>query len=87
MGLLALLAAGAFYFGPELVAEMRNVATTLPDAANRVVGYFRLGTSADLVRDGTTASALGGLASQVIAWSTTIAGALASLLLVVFGGI
>lgn len=87
MGLLLLLAAAAFYFGPELVAEMQNVATTLPDAANRVVGYFRLGTMADLIRDGTTSSALGGLASRVIAWSTTIAGALASLLLLVFGGI
>jgi predicted PurR-regulated permease PerM len=42
---------------------------------------------ANLMRDGTAASALGGLAARVIAWSTTIVGALASLLLVVFGGI
>ncbi len=85
--LLVLLVVAAFYLGPELASELRNVATMLPDAANRVVGYFRLGTMADLIRDGTAVSALGGLASRVIAWSTTIAGALGSFLLVVFGGI
>ena len=85
--LLMLLVVAAFYLGPELASEMQNVATMLPDAANRVVGYFRLGTMADLLRDGTAVSALGGLASRVIAWSTTIAGALGSFLLVVFGGI
>ena len=49
--------------------------------------YFQLGSLADMIRDGAAASALGGLASRIIAWSTTLAGALASLLLVLFGGI
>jgi predicted PurR-regulated permease PerM len=86
-GMLALLVGAGFYFGPELTKEMRSVAAALPDAANRVAGYLQVGTIADLMRDGTTASTLGGLASRVIAWSTTIAGAVASLLLVMFGGI
>jgi predicted PurR-regulated permease PerM len=86
-GLLALLVATGFYFGPELAAEMRNVASTLPDAVNRITGYLGLGTMADLIRNGTAVSALGGLATRVIAWSTTLAGAIGSLLLVVFGGI
>jgi predicted PurR-regulated permease PerM len=66
---------------------MRNVASTLPEAANRVAGLLGLGSMADLIKDGTTASAIGGLATRVIAWSTTIAGALGSCLLIVFGGI
>ncbi len=87
VAIVVVVAATGFYFGPEVADQMRNVAATLPGAADRLVAYLGLGTVADLVRDGTTASALGGLASRVIAWSTTIAGALASLLLVVFGGI
>jgi predicted PurR-regulated permease PerM len=86
-GLIVLLAAAGMYFGPELVAEMRTVASTLPSAANRIVGELGLGTMADLVRDGTAGSALGALASRVIAWSTTIAGGLASAVLLIFGGI
>ena len=82
-----ILAAAGVFLGPELVAQMRNLFTTLPEAANRLLGHFQLGSMADLIKDGTTASALGGLASRVIAWSTTVAGALASLLLVLFGGI
>lgn len=86
-GLLTLIVATAFYFGPGLVAEMRNVASTLPGAADRVTTHLGLGTVADLLRNGTAVSALGGLAARVIAWSTTIAGALGSLLLVLFGGV
>ena len=52
-----------------------------------IAGLLQLGSMADLIKDGAAASALGGLASRIIAWSTTLAGALASLLLVLFGGI
>jgi predicted PurR-regulated permease PerM len=86
-GMLALLVGAGFYFGPELAQEMRSVAAALPEAANRAAGYLQLGNMTGLMRDGGAASALGGLATRVIAWSTTIAGALASLLLIVFGGI
>ena len=85
--MVMMLAAAVVFLGPELVTQMRNLFTTLPEAANRLMGYFQLGSMADLIKDGTTASALGGLASRVIAWSTTVAGALASFLLVLFGGI
>ena len=85
--MVLLLAAAVIFLGPELATQMRTLFTTLPEAANRLLGYFQLGSMADLIKDGTTASALGGLASRVIAWSTTLAGALASFLLVLFGGI
>lgn len=83
---LALIAAG-FFLGPEIAAQMRGLFSSLPDAANRLAGHLQIGSIADLIRDGTAVSALGGLASRVIAWSTTAVGALASLLLVLFGGI
>ena len=85
--MVLILAAAGFFLGPELVTQMRNLFTTLPEATNRVMGYFQLGSMADLIKDGTAASALGGLATRIIAWSTTIAGALASFLLMLFGGI
>jgi predicted PurR-regulated permease PerM len=85
--IVLVLAAAGFYFGPELVAELRSVFSTLPEAANRLAGHLQLGSFADMIRNGAAASTLGGLASRIIAWSTTIAGVLASLLLIVFGGI
>lgn len=87
ISLLVVLAAAGLFFGPELAMQMSNVAVTLPDAADRILGFFRLGSVADLIRDGTTATAIGGLVTRVVAWSTTVAGAFASFLLVVFGGI
>ena len=85
--IVLLLAAAGLLFGPELAAEMRNVFTTLPEAANRLAGHIQFGSLADMIRNGAAASALGGLASRIVAWSTTVAGALASLLLIVFGGV
>jgi predicted PurR-regulated permease PerM len=85
--MVLILAAAGISLGPELAIQMRNLFTTLPEASNRLLGYLQLGSMADLIKDGTAASALGGLASRIIAWSTTVAGALASLLLVLFGGI
>jgi predicted PurR-regulated permease PerM len=82
----ALIAAG-FFLGPEIAVQMRGLFSSLPDAADRLAGHLQIGSIGDLIRDGTTASALGGLASRVIAWSTTVVGALASLLFVLFGGI
>ncbi|HEU4378253.1 MAG TPA: AI-2E family transporter [Hyphomicrobiaceae bacterium] len=85
--ILAVVGATGFYLGPELAAQMRGLFSTLPTAANRLAGYLQIGSVADLLKEGTAASALGGLAARIIAWSTTAAGALASVLLVLCGGI
>ena len=85
--MVLIFAAAGIFLGPELATQMRTLFTALPEASNRLVGYFQLGSMGDLIKDGASASALGGLASRIIAWSTTVAGALASLLLVLFGGI
>ena len=76
-----------FVLGPGLAAELTNLARTLPESANSLLSALHLGSMAELVKDGATASALGGLASRMIAWTSTAAGALGSLLLVLFGGI
>jgi predicted PurR-regulated permease PerM len=85
--IIAVLAVAGIVLGPELAVQMRSVFDALPHAVNRVIGHFELGSLTELIKDGTTASALGGLASRIIAWSTTLAGAFASLLVVLFGGI
>ena len=85
--IVLLLAAAGFYFGAELAAEMRNVFAILPEALNRLAAQMQLGSAADMISNGAAASALGGLASRIIAWSTTIAGAFGSLLLILFGGL
>lgn len=88
-GVLMVLALGAaiVFLGPEIAAQMRGLFSTLPEAASRLAAFLKVGSMTDLFKDGTAASALGGLATRIIAWSTTAAGALASLLLVLFGGI
>lgn len=88
-GLLIVVALGAagVILGPELVVQMRGLYSALPEAANRLAGELQVGSLSDLLKDGTAASALGGLAARVIAWSATALGVLASLLLVLFGGI
>jgi len=85
--IVLLLAAAGFYFGAELAAEMRSVFAVLPGAVDRLAGQIQLGSAADMIRNGAAASALGSLASRIIAWSTTIAGAIGSLLLILFGAI
>jgi predicted PurR-regulated permease PerM len=86
-GIVILLAGVGNLLGPELAAQMRSVFQALPDAASRLATHYQLGSVADLLKLDTAASALGNLASRVVAWSSTVLGALASLALVLFGGI
>ena len=83
---VALHGGAALLLGPKFAAETNNLLMSLPNATNRLLSVFHLGSMSDLFKDGATVSTLGGLASRVIAWTSTAAGALASLLLVIFGG-
>jgi predicted PurR-regulated permease PerM len=85
--IVVVLAAAAIFLGPQLAAQMSNLFKALPEASDRLAGFLRLGSLADLLKDGTAASALGNLATRIVAWSSTVAGALASALLILFGGI
>jgi len=84
---VAAIAGLTFWFGPELAKEMRGITSTLPEAANQLTRALGMRSLPELLKEGGAASTLGSLASRVIIWSTAIAGALGSLLLVVFGGI
>ena len=64
---VALLGGAALLLGPGLAAEMNNLLMSLPDATNRLLSVFHLGSMSDLIKDGATVSTLGGLASRVIA--------------------
>lgn len=81
------LAGLGFWFGPELAKEMRAVASILPEAAQKTANAMGLDSISDLFKDGSAASTIGSLAARVISWSTAVAGAVGSLLLVIFGGI
>jgi predicted PurR-regulated permease PerM len=84
---IGILAAGIWFLGPELARQMRNVFDRLPAAFAKIADALELGSFSDLLKGAAAASSLGSLASRFFSWSTTILGALASLGLVVFGGI
>jgi predicted PurR-regulated permease PerM len=84
--IVVVLASAAIWFGPALVGELQGLTRTLPEAARRLIGDAPLRSLTELMKESATVSALGGLAARLISWTTTAAGALASLLLVVFGG-
>ena len=84
---IGVLAAGVWFLGPELARQMRGVFDRLPAAFARIAEALQLGSFADLFKGSGTASSLGSLATRIFAWSTSVLGALASLGLVIFGGI
>jgi predicted PurR-regulated permease PerM len=84
---VVLLGAASFFLGPELAAQMRTVLSTIPKASGGLAEFLQVETLANLMKDGAAASALGNLASRIVAWSSTLVGAVASLALVLFGGI
>jgi predicted PurR-regulated permease PerM len=86
-GLLAILAAAGLLLGPLLAGQMRSLFSVLPEASRHLASELQLGSLADLLKEGTAASALGNLAARIVAWSSTVAGVLGSAALVLFGGI
>jgi len=85
--MIAVLAAGVWLLGPELARQMRMVYDRLPAAFAKIAEAMELGSFSDLLKGAGAASSLGSLASRIFSWSTTVLGAVASLGLVVFGGI
>jgi predicted PurR-regulated permease PerM len=84
---IAALALAGYLLGPELAKQMHALAEQLPMAVARVTEELQLGSFADLLKGSSVASSLGNLASRIVAWGSTVLGALASLALVIFGGI
>jgi hypothetical protein len=73
--------------GPELSRQMRSVFTNLPTAFASVADTLQLGSFIELLKGSSSVSSIGNLASRVLSWSTTLLGMLASLALVISGGI
>jgi predicted PurR-regulated permease PerM len=88
-GLLVIiaLATAAYLLGPALATQMRGLVERLPVAVAQVTEELQLGSFADLLKGSSSVSSLGHLASRLFAWGSTVLGALASLALVIFGGI
>jgi predicted PurR-regulated permease PerM len=81
------LAVGIFLFGAQLANQMRGLFEQLPMAFGRLAEALQLGSFADLLKGSGLASSLGNLASKMFTWGTSVLGALASVVLVIFGGI
>jgi predicted PurR-regulated permease PerM len=84
---ILLMAAVAITLGPELSKQMRGLLERLPAAFNRLTGELQLGSFIDLLKSSGATSTLGNMVSRAFAWSTSVLGAMASIALVIFGGI
>jgi predicted PurR-regulated permease PerM len=84
---VALVALAAYLLGPALGKQMRGLIEQLPVAFARVTAELQLGSFADMLKGSSVVSSLASVASRMLAWGSTVLGALASLALVVFGGI
>lgn len=86
LGILSIVIAAVGLFGPNLSQELRGVAERLPTAYANLASRYNLGSFTDLVSGSGSVSSLGTLASKVLAWGSTLVGVLASVVIVVFGG-
>ncbi len=82
-----LIAAGVYFFGPELARQMRALFERMPGALARIAETLQIGSFTELLKGAGAASSLGNMLSRAFAWSTSIIGAVASIVLVIVGGI
>jgi predicted PurR-regulated permease PerM len=80
---LGLVAAAVFLFGAQLRGQFESLSSQLQSVEQTLAGYFSAGTVKDLL-SGTT---LGTLFARALSWGTTAVAIVASLLLVIVGGI
>jgi predicted PurR-regulated permease PerM len=81
------LVAGAALFGAELAEQIRGLSERLSTTAGAIAGEMQLESFADLIKGDSPASSIGLIASRLVAWSSTLLGGIASLLLVIFAGV
>jgi len=80
-----IIAAAAALLGSEIVAQLSALWARILEAAQRLAPTLDLKPE-DLLRLGTPGSGIGAFVAKVFAWSVSAAGALVSLIVVVFGG-
>ena len=88
-GLMIVVVLGitSYLFGSQLVHEWQGLADRLPRALSQMSTWLQLGSLQDIVQQNGAASAMGSVLSRALSWGTTVIGAVASLAVVVFGGI
>jgi predicted PurR-regulated permease PerM len=87
-GLIAggLLVGGAVIFGQDIYLQLHGLSERVSAVAAGLGARLQVSSFAELLK-GSPASSLGSIVANVFAWSTTLLNAVASLLLVVFGGV
>lgn len=87
VALLSVVVAAAVSVGPELVRQFRGVIERLPQAIEHLTADLGFGSPTELVTSSGPATSLGALASRIASWGSTAFGGLASLVLVLIGGL
>jgi predicted PurR-regulated permease PerM len=85
--IVCIIALAAFLIGPAVADQLRVLYEKLPGAAAQLAERLRFGSYADFMKEAGSASSLSNLAAQILSWSSTFLGALASLAIAIFGGI
>lgn len=84
---LGVLTATVFLFGYQIAAQAQGLVERLPQAAGRLREIFQLDVLGQLFSGNGSASTVTSMVSRALSWSFSLAGAIASLAIVVFGGI
>ena len=84
---LAIVSGTVLLFGADLSQQLRGLSQRVSETATMLSERLELGSMADLLKGSDPASRLGNVVVGLFAWSSTILSAVASFLLVVFGGI
>lgn len=84
---LALLGGAGLLFGADLSEQLRSLSERASETASMLSRRLQVDSLADLLKGSDPTSTLGNVVASLFVWSTTILGALASIMLVVFGGI
>lgn len=87
VALASIVVAVALSVGPELVRQMRGVVDRLPQAIEQLAAELGFASPSEIVTSPGPATSLGALASRLAAWGSTVFGGLASLVLVLVGGL
>jgi predicted PurR-regulated permease PerM len=85
--LLAALSAFAVMFGPDLWHQVQVLTDRLSQAMKMMGDRFQIGSITDLLKGGNPTRSLGAIVASVFAWSSTLLGGMADLVLVLFGGL
>ena len=92
LGIAGLLIVGTlglsfWWLGPGLAAELSTVLKNLPAAASKIAERYDVGPLSEFMQTTNPATIFGNVVSRAVSWGSSILGALAALLLVIFGGI